>query len=415
MERAKKYLLNLHDGQKRLNNLINNSDADKFVGITNRQWGKSTFLCGKAIEICSNRKDAHVWYVTPFYKQAAQIFLNVLMPLLNRGDVKKLVYSINKSTMTIRFKSGSVLQFQSAENYEGLRGATLTHLICDEFAFFRPEAYEYALSPMMDVKGEKTFFFSTPRGLNKLYEYWNFAEKGETGWVNFKGNYLEIGNPKQIMEIEKKRLYLPPEIFRQEYECAFVSDAGGVFKDINLIFKLDGYALPSKRLVGGIDLGQSHDRTVISILNQDAELVYFKRFEVNEQLNSVDLISKIDGITSNFSGLDILVEKNFNPAVYDYLSEKSSIYSKFNTNNKTKNQIINNLQFYISSGILKIPKNEQTKQLEKELLDYEMKYTKVRNDFSYSAPSGGYDDCIISLALSCWNHKLNFGTNKIAI
>jgi hypothetical protein len=412
-EIAKKYLLNLHDGQKRLNNLINNSDADKFVGITNRQWGKSTFLCGKAIEICSQRRDAYIWYVTPFYKQAAQIFLNVLMPLLNRRDVKGIVYSINKSTMTIRFKSGSILQFQSAENYEGLRGATLTHLICDEFAFFRPEAYEYALSPMMDVKGEKTFFFSTPRGLNKLYEYWNYAEKGETGWVNFKGNYLEIGNPKQIAEIEKKRLYLPPEIFRQEYECAFVNDSGGVFKDIPRAFTLSDYGKETEFNFAGIDLGQHHDRTVLCVLNENAELVYFKRFEIFEQSDSTELVPKIKVQINRFENINVLVEKNFNPAVYDQLYKESDKYISFTTNNKIKNKLVSNLQYYISSGLLKMPLNEQTKQIEKELLDYEIRYTKVRNDYSYSAPSGGYDDCIISLALACWNHKNN--QNEISI
>lgn len=393
-----------------MNNLINQSEANKIVGITSRQWGKSTYLCGWCVDTCGHRSDAHIWYVTPYYKQAAQIFFNVLIPILNG---KGLVESINKSTMTVRFKSGSILQFQSAENYEGLRGATLTHLICDEFAFFRPEAYEYSLSPMMDYKGEKTFFFSTPRGLNKLFEYWNIAEKGTKGWVNFKGNYFETGNEKQINEIEQKRLFLPPEIFRQEYECAFVNDSGGVFKDIPRCFTMSNYGLPTEFLFGGIDLGQSHDRTVISILNEQGELVYFKRFEIWEQNDATELIPKIETQINRYENISVLVENNFNPAVFDQLYKNSDNYIKFNTNNKNKNKLVSNLQYYISSGILKIPLNNETKQLEKELLDYEIRYTKVRNDYTYSAPSGGYDDCVISLALACWNHKNNY--NEINI
>lgn len=335
------------------------------------------------------------------------MFKNKLIPLLQGHN---LVESINYSTFTVKFKSGSILQFQSAENYEGLRGATLTHLICDEFAFFRPEAYEYALSPMMAVKGEMTIFVSTPKGLNTFYKYWELgADEFNESWESFISLYHETGNKNLIANIEESRLYMPPEMFRQEFEAAFVSDGGSVFKDVSKAFCLADWGEANSLLLAGIDLGQTHDRTVIAVLNKSCELVFFKRFELKEQVDAPMLVKNIHGVIGKFKNILATVEKNFNPAVYDYLFKISSLYTKWTTNNDNKVKMISNLQFYISSGMLKIPDNPETEQLKKELLDYELRYTKNGKSYAFSAPNGGFDDCVIALALACWKHKVKYG------
>jgi len=382
--------------QRRLDQFVKTSQANKLVINMPRQTGKTTYLCGLASEICTQNFDELLWYCTPYYKQADQIFNLKLLPMLENSGIN---YKYNRSKLQVSFPfRRSYIQFRSVENYQGLRGDSLTRLFCDEFAFYRPEVYEQVLSPMMDYKGINTLFASTPKGLNKFHDYKELGEDTNfKDWDYFKGSFYETGNQKQIDNILEKKLYLPPDIFRQEYECEFVSDAGQVFTGIKSIFNADDYGAITERNFCGIDLGKHHDRTVVTILNNKGELIFFKRFELKEQKDATVMIPIIQNILKRFPNTIVDIESNFDPAVYDYLRAENSNIRSVVTTNKSKNELVSNLQFSISHGLVKLPYNNDTMQIEKEMLDYQMQFTMVKREFTYNAPSGGYDDCIISL------------------
>ena len=45
----------------------------------------------------------------------------------------------------MEFDTGCSIQFYSADAYDSIRGETFDALICDEFAFFKPEAWNEVL------------------------------------------------------------------------------------------------------------------------------------------------------------------------------------------------------------------------------------------------------------------------------
>ena len=374
-------------------------ECDNIVLKASRQSGKSTIGTWLTTDILLRQSDAHIWYVLPFYKQCAELFKNKFLPYLNQQGIK---HHANKSEFSIQFPNGAFIQFNSAENYQGLRGATLTHLICDEFAFFRPEAYTEALSPMMDVKGRKTLFISTPRGKNHFYDYYMRGVNGVAGWLSFTGHYSECSNERQIEIIESKKLTMLPDTFRQEYDAEFVDKSGQVFKDIQNAFTLNEFALPTERNFGGVDIGMDKDRTVITIVNERCEVIYYKRYELNEQSDTEYLVNSLSEILLMFPNVKCFVEKNFNPSVFQLLRKRNPSVYYFNTNNETKKELITNLQYYISAGLLSSP---NIPIMVDEMLSYELGTTKVRNSFTFNAPAGGHDDTIISIGLACILHR----------
>lgn len=390
-----------HEGQRILHHYLDKYPYKRYFAIrTPRQWGKTTFLLNEALNICINKPKSYLWYTVPFYKQAKEIFKNKLLPVFRNID-KRLISYINKSTYEIKFANGSIIQFHSVENFEGLRSATLTHLICDEFAYFRPGAFELVLSPMLDVKGERVIFSSTPKGKNTFYDYCQRGNpKSDTynyQWAEFVGDINQTNNADLISRQLDKKNHLPDHIFRQEYLAEFIDSGGKVFKNIDRIFTLNDFAEPTARNYVGVDLGQESDRTVVVILNQNGEMVYFKRFEVKEQQDAPELSKALTSIITNFSFCRGFIETNFNSAILDYVRLTTKLVYAFKTLNPNKNSIINNLSFAIDLGALAAP---EIPSMRFELQNYESGYSAVRRLITYSAPAGQHDDTVIALALA---------------
>lgn len=393
-----------HRGQATMLKWMAESPSKRFWTLRcPRQWGKTTLLLNIALDRLMNTPETYLWYITPFYKQTANIFKTKLMADLHPIS-RRVFKKINLSTFEIVLTNGSRMEFHSAENYESLRSATLDGMICDEFAYFRQGAWDAVLSPMLVVRGKLVIFASTPSGKNEFY---TLCERGRYGgdnylpeWASFKGDYTQTGNVKLIKEIEGKRKYTPEDNFRQEYEAEFVDGGGSVFKNVESFFSMGAWGLPTDSNYAGIDVGQNHDRTVITIFNTKGEVVFIKRFELNEQANAITLTGHLDGVIKRFPNTRTLIETNFNSGILDLLRAKENIVYPFVTTNQSKQEILHNLMFAMDAGLVRAPAIRETEQLRTEMNQMKTNLSAVRRDATYSAPSGGYDDCVMSLAIA---------------
>lgn len=368
---------------------------------TPRQWGKTELLLDTALEWCLLGEGVHLWYVTPYYKQTSEIFLNKLLPRIMPGGRSdpRVFASINRSSYSIRFRNGNVWSFQSAENFQGVRGATLTHLICDEYAYFREGARTQVLDPMLAKRGELAIFCSTPKGKNDFYELHKRCASGAPGWVEFFSNYEETGDPRLLAFAAEQRRYIPDDIYRQEYLAEFIDGGGSVFRHIDRMFSLDNFAAPGARHFAGADLGATDDRTVVVILNERGEMVYFKRFEIAEQNDAELLIPALAEILSMFPRTEAFVEINFNRAILDALRGRHRLTGAFafNTTNQTKAEAVGTLIDAIDNALIAAPRIDV---LRAELENYQVSTTSVQRHPSYSAPPGQHDDCVMALAFA---------------
>lgn len=402
----------LHRGQRLLEKeFLAHPEIKNWVVTTPRQWGKTTYLLNKALQFAMNTASANVWYVTPFYKIAIEIFDKKLKPMIGRADGKAIL-DISRTYRQIITgnKAGgqSFLKFESSDNYNGLRSASLTHLICDEFAYFRPEAYE-VLAPMLARRGKFAIFVSTPFGKNQFHDFWQRGTPDspmyQPGWGTFRGTAEMTGDQNYLNYIEAQRALHAPDIFRQEYEAAFVDSSGAVFKNLEKIRDTapERPEFTSKNFVG-VDLGQSNDRTVIVALNERGEIVRLKRFDLHEQQNSVILCEILADEISQIPGAKTWIEKNFNPAVISMIHARGALLKKnvrpWTTTNKNKRKAISDLIAAIDSGAIKAPPGID-KNLYIELQNFN--YKMSGQTLAYGAPPGGHDDIVMALAIAYQN------------
>jgi len=199
-------------------------------------------------------------------------------------------------------------------------------------------------------------------------------------------------------EIEAAKNLLPEIIYRQEYLAEFVESDGGVFRRVQEAAVLTPQEpQPGRQYVAGVDVAASVDFTVVTVMDAESkEMVYLDRF------NRVDypvLIDRLESVYHRYGLTSMVVESNsIGRPVIDELVNRGLAIIPFTTTSATKQSIIQQLQAAFENAQIKIVNNPV---LVGELLSFESK-RNPSGGFSYSAPDGMHDDCVMSLAFA-WN------------
>ena len=284
---------------------------------------------------------------------------------------------------------------RSADNPDSLRGEGLDFVVMDECAFMQREAWTEAIRPALSDRLGKALFISTPKGRNWFWENYQRGINGEQGWQSW--TYPTSTNPFiDKGEIEAAKRDLPEIIFRQEYLAEFVDDQGGVFRRVQESAVLSPSEPENgKQYVAGVDVAASVDYTVVTVLDAESkEMVYMDRF------NRVDypvLIDRLEAVYKRYHLTSMVVESNsIGRPVIDELVARGLNIVPFTTTSATKQAIIQNLQAAFENGQILVLNNQI---LVGELLSFESK-RNASGGFSYSAPDGMHDDCVLSLAIA---------------
>ena len=375
-----------HAGQKE----VHNSDARFKVLSAGRRWGKTRLGVNECLDAAS--KGGRAWWVSPSYK-TSEVGWRPLRQLARRipGAEVKLV------DRSVALPGGGFVAVRSADNPDSLRGEGLDFVVMDECAFMQREAWTEAIRPALSDRLGRALFISTPKGRNWFWEIYQRGVQGEEGWQAW--TFPTAANPFiQASEIEAARRDLPEIIFRQEYLAEFVDDQGGVFRRVQEAAVLDPREPETNRqYVAGVDVASSVDFTVVTVLDAETkEMVYLDRF------NRVDypvLIDRLESVYHRYNLTSMTVEANsIGRPVIDELVKRGLAIVAFTTTSATKQAVIQALQAAFENAQIKVLNNPV---LIGELLSFESKRAPS-GSFTYSAPDGMHDDCVMSLAIA-WN------------
>jgi len=141
----------------------------------------------------------------------------------------------------------------------------------------------------------------------------------------------------------------------------------------------------------------------VTVLDAETkEMVYLDRF------NRVDypvLIDRLEAVYKRYHLTSMVVESNsIGRPVIDELVTRGLNIVPFTTTSATKQAIIQNLQAAFENGQILVLNNQI---LVGELLSFESK-RNASGGFSYSAPDGMHDDCVLSLAIA-WHGATSAG------
>mgnify|MGYP003434306731 FL=1 len=368
-------------------------DGKYFIVSIGRQFGKTMLGQNQALKWCVENSWKVGW-ISPTYKQCKKVFKEIVRALGKCPFVSR----INHSDLIIEFNNGGVLVFYSAEAYDTIRGETFDAEVCDEFAFYKSQAWDEVLKATVLVRGKKVLIISTPRGKNQFYRIFNMA-KDNSNYKSFFGTSYD--NPFiNVSEIEDARKSLPDHIFRQEYLAEFLDDGSSVFRNIKECIKK---GTESQIYYAGVDLGRVDDWTVLTIVDQNNNEVFSDRWRHMEWSSIVSNVVKALNVYKPYT----LIESNgAQDAIYEQIRNAVSFpktkVEPFITTSQTKQAIVEDLIVCFEQKSLGIIGYEwQLNELEVFTYEYNVKTRTIK----YSAPTGLHDDYVMSRAITNRAHK----------
>lgn len=381
----------LHKHQRDVYDAVvnDNGAGDIYVVKSKRQCGKSFVASLILIYFSLNKKDTISMIVEPTLNQSRRIFKDIVKMLDGSGIIK----NANQSLLSIDFINGSEIIFKSAEQYDAIRGYSVSGiLIVDEGAFIRDDVYEI-LFPVRDAHNSPMLIISTPLFCDGyFYRLFTYTNSKSYDWCDYDTSMF-LSDEK----LEQYRNTLSDLKFRSEYLGQFITDGGYVFKNIAKCVLSDS-DITGKPVVCGIDwaVGNDGDDTVLSLLDANANAVEFVR------LNNMSPVEQISTIVNKLNTMPslkkVVVEQNSIGNVYlDMLKHKyirHSIVTKFNTTNESKRRIIEQLATAFQNESVHIPND---RELINQLQHYAVEKTKT--GYTYNG-QGAHDDYVMSLAMA---------------
>ena len=204
------------------------SDPSRFKMLcSGRRFGK-THLCLVQLIVWAAMKSGTLnWYIAPTYKSAKQIAWRQLKAMVP----KDLFAAKNEVDLSIELVNGSRIELKGGDNYDTLRGASLSNCVLDEAAYIPADAWEMVIRPALADQRGSAFFISTPAGYNHFHEWWEQAAELDD-WQTFSYSTIEGGNvPPE--EVELARRTLDERTFKQEFLASFETFSGRVFPEFD--------------------------------------------------------------------------------------------------------------------------------------------------------------------------------------
>lgn len=407
-----------HSGQQ----IVLESQSREIVICAGRRWGKSalagylivrTFLRA-LIDIKKGKKDSvKVWIVAPSYDLSRKVF-EYVVKFLRSYDKRFDEYVGDRPFPQIKITESVWIQCRSGDEPKSLLGEELDLLVVDEAAQISKTIWFDYLMPSTASKTRqgRTIFISTPRGKNWFYELYlqNKETNGSFHFTSLEG--VEIDQT----EWERLKKISPADWFQQNYEATFLEKASSVFRGIeDIIFPADltsslPYEIEKVRVgrnyIGGLDLAQIHDFTVLTILDTlTHRVVYWDRFH---KIPYPLQIKRVEEAARKYNARIVVELNNIGLPIADELKARGIKVEDFKTSGSivkgkekvqgTKERLIEKLSVDIENRNIFIP---PIVQLKDELEAYSHILTPAGN-ITYGAPEGGYDDCVISLGLANW-------------
>lgn len=372
-----------HEKQRLIHESINGEPFKYYTLNIGRQFGKSMLGLNQMLYWCINDPGCNVAWVSPVYKQSKKVFADFEKYTQNSG-----LFHFNKSELTIE-GMGSKIQFFSGERPDNIRGNTFNYLIVDEMAFCRKELWDEVLSATVLVKGKKILFISTPKGKNHFHALY-MRSNYDNRYKSF--TFTSYQNPMiDAREIDERRESLPDYVFKQEYLAEFIDGGTGIFKNVR---ECVGLATGNKNF-GGLDIGRADDYTVLSILNENKQMIHCERWRQMEWTNIID---KVAELIIKFNCMTAVEVNNQGDVFFELLQKKCrNLIYPHTTTSKTKPIMIEDLAVAFEDKSIQILNIDW---LIDELENYTFIYNNKTRNVQYSAPSGMHDDSVISLSLA---------------
>lgn len=361
-----------------------------------RRFGKDILAQDRTVWFAL-KQQAPVGWLAPSYRMLSDNFR-----MLKHSLAPVITRTLNNERLDLL--GGGYIDFWSLEQPDRIRGRKYRHVIINEAAMVEglEDAFHLVIAPtLVDLRGSADFY-STPKGLNGFYRFYNQAVD-LPNWERFR--YTSYDNPIIPRdEIDNMVAMLPERVVRQEIKAEFVED-GAYFQGVDnacVIEQLDSPEQhPAHHIVIGVDWAKSEDYTVLTVGCRDCNrIVGWDRF------NRIDFTYQRERLSelARLWKASVLPERNSIGEPNIEILQQSGLrilrgpdgLPGFLTTAITKPVLIESLAAALVHHGFKAPKDYSG-----ELTAYQEKVMDSGRS-KFGAPSGQHDDRVISLALAWW-------------
>lgn len=369
-----------------------------YIICAGRQSGKSILLTILSIYLAVKSKE-QILIVSPVEFQSKKLFKDIVSLIDNNTLIIKSKKE-SSGTLEINFFNGSTIIFRSAT--ESIRGLSISRLFIDEMAFVGDSVIKEIILPTLTVKGKGAYFFSTPKGKNFFYNYFQKGLEGkDEKYKSYRYNSFDnIHANTELIEAQKEMM--SDVQFRQEFMAEFC-DADSIFKNINDLCTSQVDENYKGKKFAGIDVGIIKDSTVLTVLNDQKEMIFLKDY-CKKDTNQIikELTEDLNRLNCDF----VYIEQNGQGLpIYQIIRENVANMVPYITTHNSKKEIINNLINDFNTKKIKILNNEVLKfQLESFLY--------IPDKDKFEGIKGIHDDYVMSLAIA--NEAFNKGSSNFS-
>ena len=339
------------------------------------------------------------YYFFPTYQQAKKVIWEGKTkdgtPFLDYFP-KELIENKNDTELKIKLKTGSLFQLIGTDNIDSVVGTNPIGCVFAEYSLQNPKAWDY-IRPILAENGGWAIFNFTPRGRNHGWKILQQAKESEK-WF---WEVLSVDQTKAISQdvLDQEKLEMPQDLFRQEYYCEFLEDAGAVFRGVDKCVYEGSLAVDNERTYQlGVDIAKYQDFTSITPF----DLTTFKVGKP-ERFNQIDYNVQKAKIEAQYykynKGKMWLDSTGVGEPIYDDLYAKGIRVEPYKFTEQTRRDLLTNLQLKIEQGIIQLPRDEILLN-ELKSMHYELSESGRVKMF---VPEGLHDDTIMSTALAVWD------------
>lgn len=431
---AKQVTLHLpqpHPKQYELLNSFNAYPHVRFVvGACGTKFGKTYGSTIWLVQEAWTNKNSLNWWVAPTFSQAKMAY-GLVKRLLPLGTYIEYKADMRLTLMEPDGSEHSVLEFKSADNPDSLRGFAVNSFVLDEAARFPYDSFVSVITTVTQTMGHG-IIISTPKGRGWFHDVYHRGEKKNAdGTDRFYAHsatcardysnpdddgcscvgvdpfpeYMSIRMPTwtnphvKMAAVRDAKRTLPEDVFTQEFAAEFIDDSAGVFRNVKGCIHGDFQDyIPGHYYVMGVDLARLRDYSVLTVLDVITKhVVYVERF------NKVDWeiqYHRIMRVAKHYNARVCIDWTGIGDPIVQTLQNAGLDVDPYKIGGSmAKQQLIEKLRVNIENERISIPQNRWTTVMLEELRSYEYTFTEAGR-VQYSAPSGGHDDCVISLALA---------------
>jgi hypothetical protein len=387
-----------------------------------RRWGKTKLGVKALLDVAlsaddpdndrNRAKDRLVWWVAPTYRVVKRGYRETLRQLprefLTHDPPPDTNFDAGRPVV-LRLKSGTNIEFYSAERPAGMLGEGVNFVVQDEAASTPSIVWEQTIRPTLADKQGGAMLISTPRGRNWFWKRWVAGQDPDNHeWASW--TFPSATNPYLAPEeIQAMKDELPALLFDQEVLAKFLASGSSVFRwEPNAVQHdqvLDNAFVegspPSGHVFLGIDLAKTNDYTVIYGANEtDLNNCYFERLntvswpEQKRRIKRAVAQLKRAGATGvtlvmDSTGVGDPIVEDMEEAGFDVVGINFTTY---------KNKMVVNFAKDLEENKAKILDQGIIEEFE----NYAMTQSPTSGKISYSAPEGMHDDVVSAKILQHW-------------